>query len=123
MIAQPPPDRTQLWTVDPDTYGFSVRERIRRAWQALTGRDVAGYLSSKRRDHERGICRGRKVCLYCSQERVERLEKLLGDHHLHHLAPGSIGLPDGNGGWIEIDNAAEYADSLLCERTREALYR
>ncbi|MHB1086118.1 MAG: hypothetical protein ACYCZ0_00015 [Minisyncoccota bacterium] len=43
--------------------------------------------------------------------------KVLRDHHEWHLESGPIGLPDGNGGWIEIDNAAEYGDSRLCERT------
>lgn len=39
--------------------------------------------------------------------------ELLGVHHRHHLQKGIIGLPDGKGGWIEIDNGAEYSDSAL----------
>ena len=52
---------------------------------------------------------------------VETACVLLGKHHEHHLQKGTIGLPDGKGGWIEIDNAAEYSDSSLYERTVEAL--
>ena len=47
----------------------------------------------------------------------ERLRSLLRDHHAHHLQKGVIGLPDGDGGWIEIDNGAEYSDSNLYGRT------
>lgn len=46
---------------------------------------------------------------------------LLREHHNHHLQKGAIGLPDGRGGWIEIDNGAEYSDSGLYERTVEIL--
>lgn len=47
--------------------------------------------------------------------------KLLRDHHNWHLQSGSIGLQDGQGGWVEIDNAAEYCDSRLYDRTAKAL--
>lgn len=52
---------------------------------------------------------------------VARLGSLLHEHHQHHLQAGTIGLPDGDGGWVEIDNGAEYADSALCEKTTAAL--
>lgn len=50
-------------------------------------------------------------------DEIEQLYSLLEQHHTHHLHKGSIGLPDGDGGWIEIDNGAEYSDSILCHRT------
>lgn len=46
---------------------------------------------------------------------------VLRDHHEWHMQSGMIGLPDGDGGWIEMDNAAEYNDSRLYERTREVI--
>jgi hypothetical protein len=52
---------------------------------------------------------------------VARVKKLLREHHDHHLAVGEIGLKDGDGGWIEIDNGSEYSDSGLFERTEAAL--
>ena len=55
------------------------------------------------------------------QDEIERLCVLLQAHHTHHLQKGAIGLPDGDGGWIEIDNGAEYSDSNLYERTADAL--
>lgn len=51
----------------------------------------------------------------------DEARKLLREHHDHHLAVGEIGLKDGEGGWIEIDNGAEYSDSGLYERTDAAL--
>lgn len=45
----------------------------------------------------------------------------LREHHNWHLQAGTIGLPDGEGGWIEIDNGAEYSDSALYERTSKLL--
>ena len=42
---------------------------------------------------------------------------LLAKHHAHHLQKGTIGLPNGTGGWVEIDNAAEYGDSALYAET------
>lgn len=48
-------------------------------------------------------------------------EALLRQHHKWHLDAGVIGLQDGEGGWIEIDNAAEYSDSLLHDNTAKAL--
>lgn len=54
-------------------------------------------------------------------EENERLHALLRRHHDHHLQKGAIGLPDGEGGWIEIDNGAEYADSALYSETQAAL--
>lgn len=46
---------------------------------------------------------------------------LLKWHHDWHLTSGPIGLQDGDGGWIEIDNAAEYCDSTMYERTAAVL--
>lgn len=51
----------------------------------------------------------------------EDLLKLLRDHHRWHVESGTMGIPDGKGGWLEIDNAAQYADSRLHERTAVAL--
>lgn len=48
-------------------------------------------------------------------------EALLRQHHKWHLDAGVIGLQDGEGGWIEIDNATEYSDSLLHDNTAKAL--
>ncbi len=62
------------------------------------------------------------------QREIERLRallqehhNLLQEHHAHHLQKGTIGLPDGKGGWIEIDNGAEYSDCDLYEQTVAAL--
>lgn len=52
---------------------------------------------------------------------IERLKALLREHHRWHLDAGTIGLEDGDGGWIAIDNAAEYSDSLMYEKTEQAL--
>ena len=54
-------------------------------------------------------------------ELVKSLKDLLYKHHRHHIEMGEIGLPDGNGGWIEIDNGSEYGDSGLYELTEAAL--
>jgi len=54
------------------------------------------------------------------RERDEAL-KVLRDHHKWHAESGILGIPDGDGGWIEMDNGAEYGDSRLYERTVEAL--
>ncbi len=51
----------------------------------------------------------------------DRLLALLRQHHDWHLQSGTIGLPDGDGGWIEINNALEYGDSRMCEETQAAL--
>lgn len=53
-------------------------------------------------------------------ERDEAL-KVLRDHHKWHAESGALGIPDGDGGWIEMDNGAEYADSRLCQRTEAAI--
>jgi hypothetical protein len=52
---------------------------------------------------------------------IERLKALLREHHDWHLQSGTIGLKDYEGGWVEIDNAIEYADSTMYERTEQAL--
>lgn len=52
---------------------------------------------------------------------IAGLSEALKKHHDWHLQSGEIGLPDGNGGWIAMDNAAEYPDSPLCEQTLAAL--
>lgn len=41
MIAQPPPDRTQIWTIDPDTYRPSPRDRGRLFLQRARWRCIA----------------------------------------------------------------------------------
>lgn len=51
----------------------------------------------------------------------ERLLRLLRQHHDHHLTSGPIGLQDGEGGWIEIDNGLEYSESSLYLHTEAAL--
>lgn len=53
-------------------------------------------------------------------ERDEAM-KVLSLHHDWHNGSGVIGIPDGEGGWIEMDNAAEYGDSTLYRRTVGAL--
>lgn len=52
---------------------------------------------------------------------IAALSGALKLHHDWHLNSGTIGLPDGDGGWIEMDNAAEYSDSEMCQRTIDAL--
>lgn len=49
------------------------------------------------------------------------LREALKRHHDWHLNSGEVGLPDGSGGWIAMDNAAEYSDSSMCEQTTAAL--
>ncbi|KKN90026.1 hypothetical protein LCGC14_0231380 [marine sediment metagenome] len=53
--------------------------------------------------------------------KIAQLMLLLTEHHLHHMRKGTIGLPDGSGGWVEIDNGAEYSDSALYKRTVASL--
>lgn len=43
--------------------------------------------------------------------------KIIELHHNHHAQKGTIGIPDGDGGFIEIDNGAEYGDSGLHDQT------
>lgn len=64
-----------------------------------------------------------EICahLRAQAEENERLKALLKQHHDWHLQAGIIGLQDGSGGWIGIDNALEYSDSGMCERTTQAL--
>lgn len=47
--------------------------------------------------------------------------KVLSEHHAWHNDSGEIALPDGKGGWVEIDFADAYSDSLMCERTMKVL--
>lgn len=54
-----------------------------------------------------------------SRERA--LERSLREHHRWQCESGRIKLEVGDGEWVEIDNAAEYANSGMCERTVEAL--
>ena len=56
-----------------------------------------------------------------AERRVAELQKVLREHHEHELNSGTIGLQDGEGGWIELDNGAEYSDSLMYQRTEAAL--
>jgi len=51
----------------------------------------------------------------------DEARKVLRDHHKWHAESGVLGIPDGDGGWIEMDNGAEYADSRLCQRTEAAI--
>ncbi len=53
--------------------------------------------------------------------RAEKLEKALREQHNWHQQAGEFHLPDGNGGFVELDHGTEYADSAMCERTIEAL--
>ena len=55
------------------------------------------------------------------ERQLAEARALLRLHHDHHLTMGTIGLPDGEGGYIEIDNGGEYSDSSLYERTEAAL--
>lgn len=59
--------------------------------------------------------------LSAATKRAEDARTVLRDHHQWHLDAGTIGLPDGEGGWVEMDDAAEYGDSLLYERTQKVL--
>lgn len=56
-----------------------------------------------------------------SQPDREAILTTLQQHHDWHLQAGTIGLQDGEGGWIAIDNGAEYSDSALYERTAKLL--
>lgn len=50
-----------------------------------------------------------------------KLLAVLRRHHDWHLNAGTWLVPDGDGGHIEIDNGAEYADSTMCDETLAAL--
>lgn len=52
---------------------------------------------------------------------LDKARQVLRQHHKWHLDAGEIGLPDGDGGWIGIDAASEYGDSLLFEHTTAVL--
>ena len=61
------------------------------------------------RSHERG-------------EEIARLREALITHHHWHLETGVIlKIPTGDGDFVELDNAEEYADSALYEQTAIAL--
>lgn len=64
---------------------------------------------------------GWKVRALKAEAQRDRLKEALQKQHDWHLNAGVVGLPDGNGGWVEIDNAAEYSDGPLCSQTVEAL--
>jgi hypothetical protein len=64
---------------------------------------------------------GWKVRALKAEAQRDRLKDALQEQHAWHLNAGVVGMPDGNGGWVEIDNAAEYSDSPLCSQTIEAL--
>lgn len=55
------------------------------------------------------------------REALLSAQLIIKRHHDWHNQSGEIGLPDGEGGWIEIDNAAEYGDSALCADTMRVL--
>lgn len=55
------------------------------------------------------------------EDEIAALRAVLREHHEHELNAGTLGLQDGEGGWIEIDNGAEYSDSAMFERTEAAL--
>ena len=55
---------------------LSLRERLRRAWLRLTGQELPGYLQSKLRDHQAGICRGERVCVFCARESLIALREV-----------------------------------------------
>lgn len=59
--------------------------------------------------------------LEAKDKELAALKDTLREHHNWHLQAGAIGLQDGDGGWIEIDNAAEYSDSVMYERTERLL--
>lgn len=59
--------------------------------------------------------------LTTAQARIAEIEGVLKWHHDWHLQVGDIGLPDGEGGWIGIDNSDAYSDSLMCEKTTALL--
>lgn len=42
-------------------------------------------------------------------------------HHIMAVERGEIGLPDGDGGWIAINDGAEYCDSTLYNRTVQVI--
>ena len=46
----------------------------------------------------------------------------LSDQHSWHLGVGTLGIPDGEGKYVEIDMSSEYCDSALFEKT-DALLR
>lgn len=59
---------------------------------------------------------------------VERLTRerdeavaVLRLHHIMAVERGEIGLPDGDGGWIAINDGAEYCDSTLYNRTVQVI--
>lgn len=64
---------------------------------------------------------GRSVTLLAAAKEAEQLRKVLKEHHDWHMQAGAIGLPDGEGGWIEINNGDEYSDSAMYEHTTAAL--
>ena len=52
---------------------------------------------------------------------IDALVLALKRHHQWHQEIGTLGFPDGSGGWCEVDMSLEYVDSLLCDQTIEAL--
>jgi len=52
---------------------------------------------------------------------VVRMNRLIIMHHEYHLRQEVWGIPDGDGGWIELNMGMEYADSELYEETERIL--
>lgn len=64
-----------------------------------------------------------RVLLSDAAAEIERLRAALRLHHGWHLRQGDVHIPDGMGGDIVLDGAAEYADSAMGETTAELLGR
>lgn len=61
------------------------------------------------------------TALKAKETEMAALKESLREHHNWHLQAGTIGLQDGDDGWIEIDTAAEYSDSTMYEHTEKLL--
>ena len=57
-----------------------------------------------------------------AEGRVAELEGALRRHHFWHVSQEDAIFPNGEGKYITINMATEYADSSMCEKTMKALF-
>jgi hypothetical protein len=109
--------------------GSILNKKLMR--QAATSLAQADEELAKEREGRAAAIRTGKALMIDRQRAVKELTRAQAEigalrdalrlHHEWHLNSGTIGLPDDNGGWIAMDNAAEYSDSEMCQRTEDAL--
>ena len=107
-----------------------------------TIKDVINVLKRTRAEKSFAIMKGKAPAITCTyddaaatavteyyrehviakvEDENKRLREALVLHHKWHCEVGTMGLPDGSGGFIEMDMSLEYSDSSMCLSTCKAL--